>query len=270
MGIRRVDFCAMAPTSRSACQPSVLSVLLFGYAEPCLSASGPTAADLSVSLLSNHGQWRPEMGYSRYDAAARGRAAWNAGKTVGTKRPLTQKQIWAIRFFLDREGRIRDRALFDLAIDSKLRGCDLVKIKTGDLVTGPEIRTRAMVVQQKTGRPVQFELTSDVRASLLAWLERRAGSVSDYAFPSRVDHDHHMSTRQYARLVDEWVTAIGLRSSDYGTHSLRRTKAAMIYKATGNLRAIQILLGHTKIENTVRYLGVNIEDALLLAERTEI
>lgn len=210
------------------------------------------------------------MGYSRYDAAARGRAAWNAGKAVGTKRPLTQKQIWAIRFFLDREGRVRDRALFDLAIDSKLRGCDLVKIKTGDLVTGPEIRTRATVIQQKTGRPVQFELTIDVRASLLAWLDRRGGTVDDYAFPSRVDHSHHMSTRQYARLVDEWVAAIGLRSSDYGTHSLRRTKAAMIYKATGNLRAIQILLGHTKIENTVRYLGVDIEDALLLAERTEI
>lgn len=210
------------------------------------------------------------MGCSRYDAAARGRAAWNAGKMVGTKRPLTQKQIWAVRFFLDREGRIRDRALFDLAIDSKLRGCDLVKIKTGDLVTGPEIRTRATVIQQKTRRPVQFELTSDVRGSLLAWLERRGGTVGDYAFPSRVDQSHHMSTRQYARLVDEWVTAIGLRSSDYGTHSLRRTKAAMIYKATGNLRAIQILLGHTKIENTVRYLGVDIEDALLLAERTEI
>ncbi|WMT92409.1 tyrosine-type recombinase/integrase [Pelagibacterium sp. H642] len=210
------------------------------------------------------------MGYSQYDAATRGRAVWNAGKTVGTKRPLTQKQIWAIRFFLDRQGRVRDRTLFDLAIDSKLRGCDLVKIRTGQLVTGPENRTRAMVVQQKTGRPVQFELTSDVRASLLSWLERRGGSVSDYVFPSRVDHDHHMSTRQYARLVDEWVTAIGLRSSDYGTHSLRRTKAAMIYKATGNLRAIQILLGHTKIENTVRYLGVDIEDALLLAKRTEI
>lgn len=193
------------------------------------------------------------MGHSRYDAAARGRAAWNAGKTVGTKRPLTQKQIWAIRFFLDRERRVRDRALFDLAIDSKLRGCDLVKIKTGDLVTGPEVRTRATVIQQKTGRPVQFELTSDVRASLLAWLERRGGTVGDHAFPSRNDHSHHMSTRQYARLVDEWVTAIGLRSSDYGTHSLRRTKAAMIYKATGNLRAVQILLGHTKIENTVRY-----------------
>ena len=210
------------------------------------------------------------MGHSRYDDASRERAAWNARKKVGAKRPLTQKQIWAIRFFLDRERRVRDRALFDLAIDSKLRGCDLVKIKIGELVVGPEIRTRAIVVQQKTGRPVQFEITSDVRSSLLAWLERRGGTVNDFAFPSRVDHARHMSTRQYARLVDEWVTAIGLHPEAYGTHSLRRTKAAMIYKATGNLRAIQILLGHSKIENTVRYLGVDIEDALLLAERTEI
>jgi integrase len=122
------------------------------------------------------------MGYSRYDPAVQGRVAWNAGKTVGTKRPLTQKQIWAIRFFLDREGRLRDRALFDLAIDSKLRGCDLVKIKIGDVVAGSDIRTRAIVVQQKTRRPVQFELTADVRASLLMWLERRGGAVTDYAF----------------------------------------------------------------------------------------
>lgn len=210
------------------------------------------------------------MGHAQYDPATHRRPVWNAGKTVGTKRPLTQKQIWAVRFFLDREGRLRDRALFDLAIDSKLRGCDLVKIKIGDLVSGPDIRTRAIVMQQKTGRPVQFELTADVRASLLAWLERRGGTIHDYAFPSRVDHAGHLSTRQYARLVDEWVVAVGLRRAEYGTHSLRRTKASMIYKATGNLRAIQILLGHTKIENTVRYLGVDIEDALVLAERTEI
>ena len=210
------------------------------------------------------------MGYSQYDPSMQARAPWNAGKNVGTKRPLTQKQIWAIRFFLDREGRLRDRALFDVAIDSKLRGCDLVKIKIGDLVAGDEVRTRAMVIQQKTGRPVQFELTSDVRASLLAWLERRGGSLDEHAFPSRIDRTHHMSTRQYARLVDEWVTAIGLRRAEYGTHSLRRTKASMIYKATGNLRAVQILLGHTKIENTVRYLGVDIEDALTLAEHTDI
>lgn len=165
---------------------------------------------------------------------------------------------------------MRDRTLFDLAIDSKLRGCDLVKIKIGDVVAGDEIRNRATVVQQKTNRPVQFELTGDVRATLIAWLERRGGCDADFLFPSRIDHNHHMSTRQYARLVDEWVTAIGLRKAEYGTHSLRRTKAAMIYRATGNIRAIQILLGHTKIENTVRYLGVDVEDALLLAERTEI
>ncbi|MER8581098.1 tyrosine-type recombinase/integrase [Mesorhizobium sp. M1423] len=189
------------------------------------------------------------MGHSQYDLTGRGRSAWNAGTRVGVKRPLKVRQIWEIRFFLDREGRSRDRALFDLAIDSKLRGCDLVKLKIGTLVSGPEIRTRAMVVQQKTGRPVQFELMADTRASLLAWLERRGGTVDDFAFPSRVDHAGHLSTRQYARLVEEWVSAIGLRSEDYGTHSLRRTKASIIYKATGNLRAIQILLGHTKIES---------------------
>ena len=210
------------------------------------------------------------MGISQYDPAARGRPAWNAGRQVGAKRALKVRQIWAIRFFLDREGRMRDRALFDLAIDSKLRGCDLVKLKIGTLVIGHDIRARAKVIQQKTGRPVQFEITSDARTSLLAWLERRGGSVEDYAFPSRADPNNHLSTRQYARLVDEWVIAIGLRKEEYGTHSLRRTKASLIYKATGNLRAVQILLGHTKIENTVRYLGVDVEDALELAEHTEV
>lgn len=210
------------------------------------------------------------MGISKFDPAARNRAPWNFGVKVGPKRPFTQKQIWAIRFFLDREQRLRDRALFDLAIDSKLRGCDLVQLQIGDLVSGPNIRKRAAITQQKTGRPVQFEIASDARASLFAWLERLGGSVDNYVFPSRVDHTRHLSTRQYARLVDEWVEAIGLRMEEYGTHSLRRTKASIIYKATGNLRAIQILLGHSKIENTVRYLGVDIEDALTLAEKTEI
>lgn len=210
------------------------------------------------------------MGCSRFDPGMQTRAAWNAGKNFGTKPPLTQKQIWAIRFHLYREGRLRDKALFDLAIDSKLRGCDLVEIKIGDVVAGGEIRSRAIVIQQKTNRPVQFELTADVRTTLLTWLERRGGSFGDYLFPSRVDNDGHMSTRQYARLVDEWVTAIGLRKAKYGTNSLRRTKAAMIYRATRNIRAVQILLGHTKIENTLRYLGVDVKNALLLAERTEI
>lgn len=140
------------------------------------------------------------------------------------------QQAWAIRFWLDREGGLRDRAMFDLAIDSKLRGCDIVKAKIGDLVSGGRVRSRAIVVQQKTGRPVQFELLDPARGSLLAWFECRGGARDGYAFPSRIDHADHISTRRYARLVDEWVTGIERRKEDYGTHSLRRTKASIIYK----------------------------------------
>ena len=210
------------------------------------------------------------MGHSQYDPGFAERRPWNAAKKWGAKRAFKPQQVWAIRFYLDRERRPRDRALFDLAIDSKLRGCDLVKVRVGDLVSGARVRSRAMVIQQKTGRPVQFELLEPARTSVLAWLERRGGSLDDYAFPSRIDDARHISTRQYARLVDEWVAGIGLRPEDYGTHSLRRTKASIIYKATGNLRAVQILLGHTKIESTVRYLGIDVEDALTLAESTEV
>jgi len=210
------------------------------------------------------------MGRSEYDPCAKDQRPWNAGRKVGAKRALKPQQVWAIRFWLDREQRLRDRAMFDLAIDSKLHGCDIVKMRIGDVVRGGQVRSRAIVVQQKTGRPVQFELLEPARNSILAWLERRGGTLDDFVFPSRINHAKHISTRQYARLVDEWVTGIGLRPEDYGTHSLRRTKASIIYKQTGNLRAVQILLGHTKIESTVRYLGVNIEDALHLAESTEI
>jgi integrase len=210
------------------------------------------------------------MGMSEFDPAASDRRAWNAGRKVGAKRALKPRQVWAIRFFLDQHRRLRDRALFDLAIDSKLRGCDVVSVKIGDLVTGGQIRARSIVVQQKTGRPVPFELLTDARASLLAWLGRRGGTLADYVFPSRVNRADHLSTQQYTRLVDEWVSGVSLRRKEYGTHSLRRTKASIIYKATGNLRAVQVLLGHTKIENTVRYLGVDVEDALKLAEGTEI
>jgi len=210
------------------------------------------------------------MGHSQFDPAFAERRAWKNGRKVGAKRALKPQQVWAVRFWLDGERRLRDRALFDLAIDSKLRGCDVVQIRIRDLVSGGHVRSRAMVIQQKSRRPVQFELLEPARTNILAWLERRGGALDDYAFPSRVDHAHHLSTRQYARLVDEWVTGIGLRREDFGTHSLRRTKASIIYKATGNLRAVQILLGHTKIEDTVRYLGVDVEDALALAEGTEI
>jgi site-specific recombinase XerC len=210
------------------------------------------------------------MCHSQFDPGVKGRRPWNAGRKLGAKRALKPQQVWVIRFWLDHQGRMRDRAMFDLAIDSKLRGCDVVKIKTGDLVIEGRVRSRAIVVQQKTGRPVQFEMLDPARGSIMAWLECRGGTLEDFLFPSRVDHAKHISTRQYARLVHEWTAGIGLRPEDYGTHSLRRTKAAIIYKQTGNLRAVQILLGHTKIESTVRYLGVDIEDALTLSERTEI
>ncbi len=150
------------------------------------------------------------MGKSEFDPAGN-RPAWNAGRKVGAKRALKPRQVWAIRFFLDQHRRMRDRALFDLAIDSKLRGCDVVKVRIGDLVLDGQVRNRAIVVQSKTGKPVQFELMQDARASLLAWLERRGGTLADYVFPSRVDHADHLSTRQYARLVDEWVVGVGLR-----------------------------------------------------------
>jgi integrase len=194
----------------------------------------------------------------------------HAGQNVGPKRPLRPRDIWAIRFYLDEHRRLRDRALFDLAIDSKLRGCDLVKLRIGDLVSGGSIRNRATIIQQKTGRPVQFEIMAEAHKSLLAWLERRKGTLNDSVFPSRVDYMGHISTRQYARLLDEWVSTVGLDKSQYGTHSMRRTKVALIYKATGNLRAIQILLGHANIEHTVRYLGVDVDDALTLSEKTEL
>jgi integrase len=210
------------------------------------------------------------MRHTTYGPVYNNRKAWNADKMVGAKKPLKPKDVWAIRFFLEHEGRLRDRALFDLEIDSKLRGCDVVKMKIGDLVSGGRIRSRTMVVQQKIGRPVQFEIVEPARTTLIKWLELRGGSLDDFAFPSRVDHTDHLSTRQYARLVEEWVVAVGLPRQDYGTHSLRRTKAALVYKRTGNLRAVQMLVGHTKIETTVRYLGVDIEDALALSEATDL
>lgn len=210
------------------------------------------------------------MGHSELDPAVHERRPWNFAKNVGPKRPLKPRDIWAIRLYLDEHKRLRDRALFDLAIDSKLRGCDLVKLRIGDLVSGGSFRDRPTVIQKKTGKPVQFEIMTEARRSLESWLKRRGGALSDFVFPSWVDYLGHLSTRQYARLVDEWVAKVGLDKREYGTHSMRRTKASMIYKATGNLRAVQILLGHANIENTVRYLGVDVYDAQTLSERTEI
>ena len=189
---------------------------------------------------------------------------------VGPKAPLKAKHIWEIRTRLKMATKLRDLALFNVAIDSKLRGCDVVKLRIADVMAGGAIRLRSTVVQQKTGRPVPFELTDPTREALVDWLKIRRAVGCDWVFPSRLHAGEHLTTRQYARLVDEWVEMAGLDSTAFGTHSLRRTKVAMVYKRTGNLRACQLLLGHTKLESTVRYLGIEADDALALSEQTEI
>jgi integrase len=181
--------------------------------------------------------------------------SWNTGRIIGPKAPLKAKHIWEIRTRLTIDHRARDLALFNLAIDSKLRGCDLVKLRLNDVITGMAIRTRSTVIQQKTSRPVPFELTEPTRDAITNWVHVRIARNGNWLFPSRSNADGHLTTRQYARLVDDWITMIGRDPSNYGTHSLRRTKVAMVYKRTGNLRACQLLLGHTKLESTVRYLA---------------
>ena len=202
--------------------------------------------------------------------SARSKAPWNKARLIGQKRPLRSKDVWAIRARLQLGGRKRDLALFNLAIDSKLRGCDLVRLKLDDICASGRVRERGTVVQKKTGRPVQFEITEQTRASVEDWLSETAVAKEQYLFPSRFRARPHLSTRQYARIVHGWVESIGLDSSVYGTHSMRRTKAAQIYKKTGNLRAVQLLLGHTKLESTVRYLGIEVDDALSIAEQVEL
>ena len=176
---------------------------------------------------------------------------------------------WAIRTRLQLSCRTRDLALFNLGIDSKLRACDLVKIRVRDVANGDRPAARANVIQQKTGRPVQFELTEPTRTAVSGWIHSAHLRPEDFLFPSRVHASPHLGTRQYARIVDGWVEEIGLDSADYGTHSMRRTKASLVYRRTRNLRAVQLLLGHTKLESTVRYLGIEVEDALEIAEQTE-
>jgi integrase len=195
---------------------------------------------------------------------------WNKGKLTGQKPPLKLKEIWAIRIRLQISKQVRDLALFNLALDSKLRSCDLVKIRVRDVTHGATVTRRAMVMQQKTGLPVQFEITEQTRESICNWINHAELMSGNYLFSSRNRSSSHISTRQYARLVDKWVRDIGLDPSEYGTHSMRRTKASLIYRRTKNLRAVQILLGHTKMESTIRYLGIEVEDALEMAEQTEI
>jgi integrase len=191
-------------------------------------------------------------------------------KPRGAKRALRPVHVWGVRIRLQVSCKTRDLALFNLALDSKLRGCDLVTLKVGDVVSGGCVKHRVVILQQKTGRPVQFEVTEEARRSLARWLEAKRLVETDWLFPSRMNPEAHLTTRQYARLVRKWVSLVGLDPAAYGTHSMRRTKVSLLYKKTGNLRACQLLLGHTKLESTVRYLGVEVDDALELSEALEL
>ncbi|WP_312011140.1 MULTISPECIES: tyrosine-type recombinase/integrase [unclassified Bradyrhizobium] len=168
------------------------------------------------------------------------------------------------------EGRARDLAMFNLAIDSKLCGCDVVAIRVEDVAAGGYTADRATVRQKKTGRPVRFELSEQTRQAVDDYLKATGKRPGEVLFTGRRGPDRHMTTRQYARLVSEWIGSVGLDSRLFGTHSLRRTKATLIYRRTGNLRAVQLLLGHTKIESTVRYLGIEVDDALAIAEQVDV
>jgi len=203
-------------------------------------------------------------------APAPSRTPWNKGKLIGAKPPLWPKHVWSIRTKLQIERRTLDLALFNLAIDSKLRGCDVVALRGEDVAPNGHAIARATVRQKKTDRPVRFELTEQTRQAIDAYLKAASKKPGEFLFTSRRRPGEGMTTRQYARLVSEWIAGVGLDPHVFGTHSLRRTKATLIYRRTGNLRAVQLLLGHTKIESTVRYLGIEVDDALAIAEQVEV
>jgi integrase len=203
-------------------------------------------------------------------AAVSGRIPWNKGKITGAKPPLRPKHVWSIRTKLQVERRVRDLALFNLAIDSKLRGCDVVALKVDDIAPSGYAADRASVRQKKTGRPVKFELTEATRQAVDDYVRAAGKKLGEFLFTGRGGPARSLTTRQYARLLGEWIASIGLDPRLFGTHSLRRTKATLIYRRTGNLRAVQLLLGHTKIESTVRYLGIEVDDALAIAEQVDV
>ncbi len=160
--------------------------------------------------------------------------------------------------------------MFNLTLDSKLRACDLVKQRLRDIAHGDHIITRAIGMQQKTTLPIKFEITQPIRDALSDWIKESSLKSEDYLFPCRVHDSPHIETRQYARIVDRWINQVGLDPAAYGTHSMHRTKASLIYRRTKNIRVVQLLLGHTKLDSTVRYLGIEVEDALEMAKQTEV
>ena len=197
------------------------------------------------------------------------REPWNEGKIVGQWAPFKVKDIWALQVRLQMGNGVRELALFNLGIDSKLRGCDLVALKVRDVCHGDAVASQAVVMQHKTQRPVQFEITPVTRDAVQRWIKQAGLRSEDLFFPSRMHSSPHLGTRQCARILESWVEELGLDPADYGTHSMRRTKATLIYRRSKNLCAVQMLLEHSKLESTVRYLGIEVDDALEIYEQTK-
>lgn len=192
------------------------------------------------------------------------------GKRVGPKRPFTSGHVWETRQYLKLSGRIRDLALFNLGIDSKLRACDLLSILVSDVSSGATVFQQATVVQKKTEVPVTFEITDATRTSVQAWIEEAKLSPDDFLWRSRNRESGHLSMSQYSRIIKQFAGVVGADPTAFATHSIRRTKVTLIYRKTQNLRACQLLLGHKKIENTVRYLGLELDDALKISRDIDI
>jgi integrase len=192
------------------------------------------------------------------------------GHLTGQKKPFKLEDIWRIRTRLEIEGNVKELALLNLAIDSKLRSCDLLRMKVRDISSAGVIQSRVLYKQSKTGREVQFEIMSRTAQTLAQWLIQSSLTASDHIFPSPRKHEKPMSYSCYATIIRRWATQLGYDPYLYGTHSMRRTKATMIYARTKNIRAVQLLLGHVKLDNTIRYLGVEIEDALNISEGIDL
>ncbi len=188
---------------------------------------------------------------------------------TGVKKPFRLEEIWRIRTRLELNNNVMELSLLNLAIDSKLRSSDLLSLRVSDISSNFLVFSRVQYVQKKTGNNVQFEVTQRTQQTLSHWIKDQELKPTDYLFPSPRKVNQPLSYSYYRRIIRSWALALGHNPDLYGTHSLRRTKATLIYQKTKNIRAIQLLLGHTKIENTIKYLGVELEDALRLSEEIE-
>ena len=196
---------------------------------------------------------------------------WNKGKIIGRKPPLTPQQVATIRTLLSQEGNLRDIAMFGLAIDSSLRGVDIVALNVSDVFEGWEIKERVTIEQSKTHQRVTFTMRDYTRVALQELIEAEDKAYGDPLFCSQHrTTGKRLSVDRYRRLVKEWIALARLDPAVYGSHSLRRTRVAHIYRKTANLRVAQVLLGHKTIENTARYLGIEEEQAMEIAEQFEI